>query len=44
MIGFSKGLTSPYGKASWSETKESEYMVHRKAGRSLRVTGKRGEE
>jgi predicted phage-related endonuclease len=43
-IGFAKGLTSPYGRASWSETKESEYMVHRKAGRSLRVTGKRGEE
>lgn len=43
-IGFSKGLTSPYGKASWSETKASTYTVERKIGRSLRVTGKRGEE
>lgn len=43
-IGFSKGLTSAYGKASWSETKASTYTVERKAGRSLRVTGKRGEE
>lgn len=43
-IGFSKGLTSPFGKASWSETKEVPVSFIRAAGRSLRVTGKRGEE
>jgi putative phage-type endonuclease len=43
-IGFAKGLTSTHGKVSWSETPEVTVQSFvRKAGRTLRITGRRGE-
>lgn len=43
-IGFSKGLTSVYGKVSWSETPETVVQSFvRKAGRTMRIHGKKEE-
>ena len=41
-IGFAKGITSIHGKVSWSVTPETVVQSFtRKAGRTLRITGKR---
>jgi putative phage-type endonuclease len=43
-IGFAKGITSQYGKANWTTTEETVVQSFvRKASRTLRVYGKKGE-